>query len=736
MRARRVVFLINLLQDVNIVRPLAYLAQESASRPAFLLSKRFLGRDRKHVWRGEIENIARDVGASVDVYDTPFDAYERLQGGHGVLIAASESDLSAHGDTHDVFRSAPSSYLKVTLQHGYECVGFLQSRQHDRAHGRNVRFAADVLAGWTPLERQRSMPAAERSKYLFTGATARIPLDSDSRRRGVGAEALICENLHSVRFTADGDHRDSFMEMFNGFAAAMKVAGKRIALRPHPGGKRAFDLGEAGSLVTREDAPLYTLDLGSVDYGVSPPSSVVIDMLMADLPVAVWRDPAGAMDADAYAGLRSVSLPGDVLAFRHDALTNREPILERQRRFLTARGLDKPADEVREAFLSLLGGARPPLQTTRLDRASNVAPSTWLVVSDSIAATQRISFEQPLAGRAEARAVLVGHDKAWSDPAALDRFWARHRPDGLVLSRYTQPTAKNLIDKARSAGTPVVFHIDDDLLAVPLSLGRSKYDHYNQPQRLASLKAAMNASDLVYASTQPLAERLAGHGVVAPILAGELYCSMPPPATGLLSPGTALGPVIGYMGTGGHGADLEMVLPAVVALLDEFPSLRFETFGTIKPPAGLSEAYRGRVAHHEGEADYDRFLARLGELGWTIGLAPLEDTSFNRCKADTKWVEYTHAGMAVVASDLPVYHRACAKGAGWLASSTEDWSQALRKLVMDPSAAAATVEKARVHLGRNYDRARLAEQVLGVFDTARRLARSTPVPDNQTGSMG
>jgi len=79
------------------------------------------------------------------------------------------------------------------------------------------------MAGWTPLERQRSMPAGERSKYLFTGATARIPLN-EVVRRGIGAEALICENLHSVRFTADGDHRDAFMEMFDGFAAAMRTA--------------------------------------------------------------------------------------------------------------------------------------------------------------------------------------------------------------------------------------------------------------------------------------------------------------------------------------------------------------------------------------------------------------------------------------------------------------------------------------------------------------------------------
>ena len=714
MSPRRAVFLINLLQDVNIVRPLAYLAREASVRPVFLLSQRFLKRDRKGLWRDEVERIAQEIGAAVHVYDAVFDAYQHLQGGNGVLIAASESDLPAHVDTHEVFRAAPASYLKVTLQHGYECVGFLQSRQHDLSHGRNVRFAADVLAGWTPLERQRSMPASERAKYLFTGATARIVLPDESPRRRIPAEALICENLHSVRFTAEGDHRDAFMEMFNGFAVAMRSADKRIALRPHPGGKRVFDLSGAGPAVLREEAPFYSLDLSSVAYGVSPPSSVVIDLLLADTPAAVWRDPAGDMDADAYAGLHSVSLPGDVLAFRRLALTSREEVLERQRRFLADRGLNKPVEAVRAAFLDLLGGARPAVRTT-------AAPPTWLVAADAVAATQTISFVQPFAEQTAPRIAAIGHDESWNEPAALDALWKQHRPCGLVLSRYTRSAGQALIDKARAEGVPVVFHIDDDLLAVPDSLGKAKYDYYNQPERLAALKSAMNAADVVYASTAPLAERLKQHGVVAPVIAGDIYCTVEvPDAPG---PGRDAGPIIGYMGTGGHGADLDMVLPAITTLLDEFPALRFETFGTIKPPAWLAETYGERVGHHAGESNYDLFLARLGELGWSIGLAPLEDTAFNRCKADTKWVEYSRAGIAVVASDLPVYHRACADGAGWLAASTEDWTHILRALVSDANAVQTGVDKARARLKQDYTRARLADQVRRVF-TAAEVARA------------
>ena len=78
-----------------------------------------------------------------------------------------------------------------------------------------------------------------------------------------------------------------------------------------------------------------------------------------------------------------------------------------------------------------------------------------------------------------------------------------------------------------------------------------------------------------------------------------------------------------------------MVLPAVRRLMSEVPNLRFETFGTIGATQSLSE-FGSRVGHHRGVPNYALFLARLSELGWWVGIAPLEDTPFNRCKADTK----------------------------------------------------------------------------------------------------
>lgn len=721
---RRAVFLINLLQDVNVARPLASLAHELGMEVAFLVSEKFNKRDRTGVWGREIEALARRLAASRTTYDSAWSAYRSLSGGQGVLVAASESDLVAHAETHDVLRAAPSGYLRITLQHGYECVGFLHNRDHDRAHGRAITFAADVVAGWTPLQAQRSMVASERSKYLFTGPTSLIPLSAEEARRApMGAEGVICENLHSVRFGDDGTARDAFTEMFDAFALGMAGAGKSFALRPHPGAKRAFDAGAGAEAVTVAADPIYKLDLSAFRYGVSPPSSVVIDMLLAGLPTAVWCDPGRAMDIGNYAGLHVVGTPGDLFEFRRQALASPDAFRERQEQFLRNSGLLTDPVVVRRRFEDLLlARAQVRVSTQSLEHRV-------VVVCDSVGATQTISFARPLAHRPDIALKLNGDDPSMADRHRLAARWpSSGAPTALVLSRYTGKAGPALIDKARREGTPVIFHLDDDLLAVPESLGPAKFAHYNHPDRLAALRAMLEASDLVYASTPALGARLKAHGVTAPIVEGDIYCAMQ--ADRAFIPQRSPQPTIGYMATGGHGADLDLVTPAIERLLDRNPRLRFETFGRVSPPAALRR-FGDRVAQRDGEPDYDAFLAKLAGLGWWVGIAPLEDTPFNRCKADTKWVEYTFAGIPTVASDLGVYTQACAGGAGLLARDDEGWERALARLIGQPTFAEKTLALARERLASRYSLERLAAQVIDVLATARRHsgARTAAEPE-------
>ncbi|NSY19758.1 glycosyltransferase [Neorhizobium sp. AL 9.2.2] len=352
-----------------------------------------------------------------------------------------------------------------------------------------------------------------------------------------------------------------------------------------------------------------------------------------------------------------------------------------------------------------------------------------LVVADPLGATQFISFLRPLTaavGRGELRLAFETAADAVTE-AAL----SANPPAAVVLSRYALADGEALIARARAGGIPTIFHIDDDLLNIPENLGPKKYAFHTAPARLAALRRNMDLCDVVYASTPALREALAGHGIRAPIVAGDLYCTIAAAEMRIALPSTM--PTIGYMGTGGHSSDLDLVLPTIRTLMKAVPGLQFETFGTIAPPEMGELAARHR--HHGPVGNYAAFLEKLCALGWWVGIAPLEDTAFNRCKADTKWVEYSFAGMATVASDLPVYEQACEGGAGHLARSPDAWLAALSRLIADPDARRDQVTAARRKLLTRYTHERLEHQINTVIDRARTaVARSPSVETPQQPS--
>jgi hypothetical protein len=697
----------------------------------FLVSDKFMERDKNGIWRTELAGIAADLDTSISVYESEFTAYRSLQGKNGVLIAASESNLSAHAHTHNVFRVAPTSFLKITLQHGFECVGFLQNREHNIAHGRNVAFAADVVCGWCDPSILRSLAPSERPKLYVTGPSALAATPAAQKTVKVGTGGLVCENLHSVRLNISGDFKAPFMDTFFAFCERLKAEGQSVTLRPHPGGqyvlKNNIVLPENVSLNNR---PMYDVDLSQYDFGISAPSSVVLDMVLAGIPAAVWTDEDGVMDASNYDGLTMISTLDDWLAFRRDAAVQPDMLLSRQAAFLERIKMPTDPQDVRERFTRLLTGGAQRIGEIRAKRPRN---SRILFVANGFLPTLQLSFVKPLAtwtGDSEVTWQLLSEEQLRTEfgdqasgkaaaAAVLDRL-EDFDPGLIVLCRYSGPHSPLIIDWARKRGTPTVYHIDDDLLNVPKEIGLRKYKAHNAPPRLASVRHSLSEADLVYCSTTPLLRQFRAQGFERPMIAGEIYC-----AGEVLRPATDR-PVLklGYMGFD-HAHDLELVLPALIEVLRCNPHIQFELFGSIPKPEALDE-FGDRVTVIEPERIYEKFLAKFAALDWDIGICPLAETRFNAVKANTKWVEYTAVGAAVVATRGMTYDHCCADGCGDLATTREEWVAALNDLCTNSKLRYERVAAAQARLDREYSLTRLGDQLRSVFRRAAELA-SEPV---------
>jgi hypothetical protein len=82
---------------------------------------------------------------------------------------------------------------------------------------------------------------------------------------------------------------------------------------------------------------------------------------------------------------------------------------------------------------------------------------------------------------------------------------------------------------------------------------------------------------------------------------------------------------------------------------------------------------------------------------WHIGLAPLLDTTFNHSKSPIKTMDYAAMGLAVLASDVPVYQGSLADGpAGQLVKNDHHaWFSALDWLVREQTLRRSMARQAR-----------------------------------------
>jgi GT2 family glycosyltransferase/glycosyltransferase involved in cell wall biosynthesis len=268
-----------------------------------------------------------------------------------------------------------------------------------------------------------------------------------------------------------------------------------------------------------------------------------------------------------------------------------------------------------------------------------------------------------------------------------------YQTDVIATQRHAIPdvaTADALAAHARKTGATLLFDLDDDLLNVPAAkVVRRMLDH----------------ADIVWVSTPALAERLASirsDGVVIEDRLDErIWTHAAPPSTFQQEPVRIL-----CMGAATHSDEFAMIEPALVRLKAEYGArVVIDVLGMTdrsELPAGLN---RIRPSTHASQS-YPGFVHWLNatQPRWHIGLAPLLDTPFNRCKSPIKALDYAAMGLFVLASDMPVYRGSIADGpAGQLVpNSTLQWYAALNWLMRNEDLRRATAARSRAAFVANY----------------------------------
>ena len=722
-------FIINLLQDVNILRPLIYIAADNLGiKPLIIITKSFQDRDRSKEWMSELDSIAGDTQAILYKVSSLIDVWHKLNSyTNGFLVSASESDLPGHKGTHEIFKLAPSFISTVTLQHGFECVGFLMNKQHQKFHGTSVGFAADYICGWTPHELQRNLRPLQYSRYLNLGPTAWLKqtnkrnLNARVNDHCIGNMGIVCENLHSVRLGGKSNV-NSFMQQFFELADYLDAKGQKIALRPHPGGqytiKSKISLPDNVVLVNQ---PSYKVNWRSYSFGISAPSSVLFDLMINNVPVIVWQDQQQVIDITQHSFLPVAQTTEEMISFAERPLKLASSSTNQQLSSIFRD--DKEITANYTNFLAKLCGIKTTLGLPHEDLGKHFVQRRKiriLLVAPAVTPTLTIAFIRPFALithlieykiiHGTGNDISEGESPKQANARRCTEIINNYNPDVLIMCRYANKDALKLSSLCKENNIKVVYYIDDLLFEPSLEvLDEAKYLNYKK--RAPTILELINTSDLLYCTTPALSSELAATTKHQNIYFGDICLSVDPQS--MLFHGNRQH-VIGYTGFG-HTQDLESIEDILLDVLHDYPDWSLELIGTMVPSAKLL-SLGDRLTLIPPERNYDAFISLLRSRNWSIGICPLIQNKFNRFKANNKWIEYSCCNIATIASNLDPYRYGSPDDCLLLCDSLEQWNLSLRQLISSKDLVDRLITNSQQVIRNKYSNKALSNQVMALIN--------------------
>jgi glycosyltransferase involved in cell wall biosynthesis/GT2 family glycosyltransferase len=241
-----------------------------------------------------------------------------------------------------------------------------------------------------------------------------------------------------------------------------------------------------------------------------------------------------------------------------------------------------------------------------------------------------------------------------------------------------------LAQHTRATGAKLVYDLDEDLLHVP----RRQADPSERRRHIGAVQQMLRHADRVFVSTEALASRISGCRtdavrVMPTALDERLWCNKPRPL-----PSHAGTVRILCLGADLRDKDLALIIPALERIKREYTGRVSIDFVGLTTTDELPASMRRVVMPMAASTSYPGLVNWLiDQPSWDIGLAPLADTTANRCKPATKALDYAALRMAIVASDMPGYRGSLADGPGGMLVKPDPraWYAAINRLVRNPT---------------------------------------------------
>lgn len=285
------------------------------------------------------------------------------------------------------------------------------------------------------------------------------------------------------------------------------------------------------------------------------------------------------------------------------------------------------------------------------------------------------------------------------------------------MNTQTAPTLEPLLSHVLSRGTALVCDTDDPYF-IPADAGdfeQTIAPHLPHMRKLCALAHVLTVT------TDTLKREMQAHARNVVVVPNLVDPNAWPQRVG---GGARLR--VGFSGGPTHMHDLTLFLPAMRLLQQRHdvdcvlyglfdrniaataararalaPALRAEN-PQLDAFGHLADALEGVRYEHHPSTPYAAFPETLAALNLDIGVCPLHDTRFSRCRSGVKFYQYAAAGTLCVASDLAPYRGECNL---LVSGGPEAWAAALVPLLDDAELRAQhlAAQRAFVARHRSYD---------------------------------
>lgn len=255
----------------------------------------------------------------------------------------------------------------------------------------------------------------------------------------------------------------------------------------------------------------------------------------------------------------------------------------------------------------------------------------------------------------------------------------------------------------RLAGRPMVLDLDD---ATYLSYTSPVYGPLARLKWFSKTEKLIRWADVVTCGSRAILEgvrNLGGRGILMPSAVDtDRFCPVRR-ASGV--------PVVGWIGTQSTFSFLETVFP-VLERLARAHSFRLKIVGS-----GRADVSVPGIAVENAAWSLEREVADFQSID--IGLYPITPSRWNAAKSGLKAVQYMAVGIPFVASPVGAPAEIGEPGVTHLlASSPEEWSAALSRLLSDPDLRARMGAAGRRHAVDHHSLAGHAEILAGALRDA------------------